>query len=154
MCPSPPPPPPPPLPVLLLQRDVTYEEAKQFADENGLLFLETSAKTLVCSCLCMPGLPGLVRCQGATGSSSMFCMGCDCVLCACINTCVVHPYVHYIRAYVCLFAHVCAHTSSFTCFTDTEVMVWMKFSLTLQRRSTRTSKMAALTSMLPRQGCR
>lgn len=27
------------------QRDVTYEEAKQFADENGLLFLETSAKT-------------------------------------------------------------------------------------------------------------
>ncbi|KAK7933626.1 hypothetical protein WMY93_004522 [Mugilogobius chulae] len=27
------------------QRDVTYEEAKQFADENGLLFLEASAKT-------------------------------------------------------------------------------------------------------------
>lgn len=27
------------------QRDVTYEEAKQFADENGLLFLESSAKT-------------------------------------------------------------------------------------------------------------
>lgn len=27
------------------QRDVTYEEAKQFADENGLMFLETSAKT-------------------------------------------------------------------------------------------------------------
>ena len=27
------------------QRDVTYEEAKQFADENGLLFLECSAKT-------------------------------------------------------------------------------------------------------------
>ena len=26
-------------------RDVTYEEAKQFADENGLLFIETSAKT-------------------------------------------------------------------------------------------------------------
>uniref|UniRef100_A0AAQ5X9N0 RAB14, member RAS oncogene family n=1 Tax=Amphiprion ocellaris TaxID=80972 RepID=A0AAQ5X9N0_AMPOC len=26
-------------------RDVTYEEAKQFADENGLLFLEASAKT-------------------------------------------------------------------------------------------------------------
>ena len=27
------------------QRDVTYEEAKQFADENGLLFMEASAKT-------------------------------------------------------------------------------------------------------------
>ncbi|KAL3871609.1 hypothetical protein ACJMK2_039600 [Sinanodonta woodiana] len=27
------------------QRDVTYEEAKQFADENGLMFLECSAKT-------------------------------------------------------------------------------------------------------------
>jgi len=27
------------------QRDVTYEEAKQFADENGLTFLECSAKT-------------------------------------------------------------------------------------------------------------
>ncbi|TRY63224.1 hypothetical protein TCAL_11313 [Tigriopus californicus] len=27
------------------QRDVTYEEAKQFAEENGLAFLETSAKT-------------------------------------------------------------------------------------------------------------
>ncbi len=27
------------------QRDVSFEEAKQFADENGLLFLETSAKT-------------------------------------------------------------------------------------------------------------
>lgn len=40
---------PPPV-LLLLQRDVTYEEAKQFADENGLLFLETSAKTLACSC--------------------------------------------------------------------------------------------------------
>ncbi|XP_064395131.1 ras-related protein Rab-14-like isoform X2 [Halichondria panicea] len=26
-------------------RDVTYEEAKQFADENGLLFMEASAKT-------------------------------------------------------------------------------------------------------------
>lgn len=26
-------------------RDVTYEEAKQFADDNGLMFLETSAKT-------------------------------------------------------------------------------------------------------------
>ena len=29
------------------QRDVSYEEAKQFADENGLLFLEASAKTYV-----------------------------------------------------------------------------------------------------------
>eukprot|EP00298_Acanthocystis_sp_HF-20_P004084 c14424_g1_i2.p1 GENE.c14424_g1_i2~~c14424_g1_i2.p1 ORF type:complete len:214 (+),score=83.52 c14424_g1_i2:648-1289(+) len=27
------------------EREVTYEEAKKFADENGLLFLETSAKT-------------------------------------------------------------------------------------------------------------
>jgi Ras-related protein Rab-14 len=27
------------------QRDVTYEEAKQFADENGLMFVEASAKT-------------------------------------------------------------------------------------------------------------
>ncbi|CAD5229973.1 unnamed protein product [Bursaphelenchus okinawaensis] len=27
------------------QRDVTYEEAKAFADENGLLFMECSAKT-------------------------------------------------------------------------------------------------------------
>lgn len=27
------------------QRDVTTEEAKQFADENGLIFLEASAKT-------------------------------------------------------------------------------------------------------------
>lgn len=27
------------------QRDVSYEEAKQFADENGLTFVETSAKT-------------------------------------------------------------------------------------------------------------
>ena len=27
------------------ERDVTYEEAKQFADENDLLFLECSAKT-------------------------------------------------------------------------------------------------------------
>jgi len=26
-------------------RDVSYEEAKQFADENGLMFLEASAKT-------------------------------------------------------------------------------------------------------------
>ncbi|XP_061459989.1 ras-related protein Rab-14 isoform X2 [Rhineura floridana] len=30
------------------QRDVTYEEAKQFAEENGLLFLEASAKTQCC----------------------------------------------------------------------------------------------------------
>lgn len=29
------------------QRDVTYEEAKQFADENGLMFVEASAKTQV-----------------------------------------------------------------------------------------------------------
>lgn len=27
------------------QRDVTYEEAKAFAEENGLLFIEASAKT-------------------------------------------------------------------------------------------------------------
>ena len=27
------------------QRDVTHEEAKQFACENGLIFVETSAKT-------------------------------------------------------------------------------------------------------------
>lgn len=27
------------------QRDVTYDEAKQFADENGLLFVEASART-------------------------------------------------------------------------------------------------------------
>jgi Ras-related protein Rab-14 len=27
------------------QREVTYDEAKRFADENDLLFLETSAKT-------------------------------------------------------------------------------------------------------------
>eukprot|EP00800_Vazella_pourtalesii_P000866 TRINITY_DN1073_c0_g1_i1.p1 TRINITY_DN1073_c0_g1~~TRINITY_DN1073_c0_g1_i1.p1 ORF type:complete len:214 (+),score=40.12 TRINITY_DN1073_c0_g1_i1:73-714(+) len=27
------------------QREVTYDEAKQFADENGLLFMETSAKS-------------------------------------------------------------------------------------------------------------
>jgi len=27
------------------QRDVTFEEARQFAEENGLTFLETSAKT-------------------------------------------------------------------------------------------------------------
>ncbi|XKL69412.1 hypothetical protein PGB90_007181 [Kerria lacca] len=27
------------------QRDVAYEEAKQFADENGLMFVEASAKT-------------------------------------------------------------------------------------------------------------
>lgn len=29
------------------QRDVTYEEAKEFADENGLMFVEASAKTYV-----------------------------------------------------------------------------------------------------------
>ncbi|KAF4517388.1 hypothetical protein B566_EDAN007640 [Ephemera danica] len=29
-----------------LMRDVTYEEAKQFAEENGLMFVEASAKTL------------------------------------------------------------------------------------------------------------
>jgi Ras-related protein Rab-14 len=29
----------------LAQRDVTYEEASQFAEEHGLVFLETSAKT-------------------------------------------------------------------------------------------------------------
>ena len=28
-------------------RDVTYEEAKQFADENGLMFVEASAKRFV-----------------------------------------------------------------------------------------------------------
>lgn len=28
-------------------RAVDYEEAKQYADENGLLFMETSAKTAV-----------------------------------------------------------------------------------------------------------
>lgn len=28
-------------------RDVTYEEAKAFAEENGLTFMECSAKTLV-----------------------------------------------------------------------------------------------------------
>ena len=33
------------LDVCPLQRDVTYEEAKKFAEENGLLFMETSAKT-------------------------------------------------------------------------------------------------------------
>ena len=27
------------------QRDVTFEEAKQFAEENGLMFVEASAKT-------------------------------------------------------------------------------------------------------------
>ena len=27
------------------KRDVSYEEASQFAEENGLIFLETSAKT-------------------------------------------------------------------------------------------------------------
>lgn len=29
------------------QRDVTYEEAKAFAEENGLTFIECSAKTFV-----------------------------------------------------------------------------------------------------------
>lgn len=29
------------------QRDVTYEEASKFAEENGLMFVEASAKTLV-----------------------------------------------------------------------------------------------------------
>jgi GTPase SAR1 family protein len=32
------------------QRDVTYEEAKQFAEENGLMFVEASAKTYVFNC--------------------------------------------------------------------------------------------------------
>lgn len=27
------------------QREVTYEEASRFADENGLIYIETSAKT-------------------------------------------------------------------------------------------------------------
>mmetsp|Transcript_25240 Transcript_25240/g.43120 ORF Transcript_25240/g.43120 Transcript_25240/m.43120 type:complete len:103 (+) Transcript_25240:374-682(+) len=27
------------------QRDVQYDEAKKFSDENGLIFMETSAKT-------------------------------------------------------------------------------------------------------------
>jgi len=31
--------------VFSTQRDVTYDEAKQFAEENGLLFMEASAKT-------------------------------------------------------------------------------------------------------------
>lgn len=30
---------------LTTSRDVEYEEAKQYAEENGLLFMETSAKT-------------------------------------------------------------------------------------------------------------
>lgn len=30
------------------QRDVTYEEASKFAEENGLMFVEASAKTYVC----------------------------------------------------------------------------------------------------------
>lgn len=30
---------------LTTNRDVEYEEAKQYAEENGLLFMETSAKT-------------------------------------------------------------------------------------------------------------
>jgi hypothetical protein len=29
------------------QRDVTYEEAKAFADEHGLTFMECSAKTFI-----------------------------------------------------------------------------------------------------------
>jgi Ras family len=32
---------------LAASRAVDYEEAKQYADENGLLFMETSAKTAV-----------------------------------------------------------------------------------------------------------
>lgn len=32
---------------LAASRSVDYEEAKQYADENGLLFMETSAKTAV-----------------------------------------------------------------------------------------------------------
>lgn len=35
------------------QRDVTYEEAKQFADENGLMFVEASAKTYVFPSVCI-----------------------------------------------------------------------------------------------------
>lgn len=27
------------------QREISYEEAKQFADDNGLMFVETSAKS-------------------------------------------------------------------------------------------------------------
>jgi Ras-related protein Rab-14 len=27
------------------QREISYEEAKKFADENGLVFIESSAKT-------------------------------------------------------------------------------------------------------------
>lgn len=30
---------------LAANREVSYEEAKQFADDNGLIFIETSAKT-------------------------------------------------------------------------------------------------------------
>ncbi len=33
-----------------MQRDVTHEEAKRFAEENGVLFIEASAKTFVSSC--------------------------------------------------------------------------------------------------------
>ncbi len=33
--------------VLSEQRDVTREEAQKFADDNGLIFLECSAKTCV-----------------------------------------------------------------------------------------------------------
>jgi Ras-related protein Rab-5C len=32
---------------LATSRAVDFEEAKQYADENGLLFMETSAKTAV-----------------------------------------------------------------------------------------------------------
>ncbi len=31
----------------LSQRDVTQEEAQKFADENGIIFMEASAKTFV-----------------------------------------------------------------------------------------------------------
>lgn len=34
------------------QRDVTYEEAKAFADENGLTFIECSAKTYALNPFC------------------------------------------------------------------------------------------------------
>lgn len=32
------------------QREISYEEAKQFADDNGLMFVETSAKSYVDKC--------------------------------------------------------------------------------------------------------
>ncbi|VDN30769.1 unnamed protein product [Gongylonema pulchrum] len=48
------------------QRDVTYEEAKAFADENGLTFLECSAKTYIHSffffCICQSSLYRLALC--------------------------------------------------------------------------------------------